>query len=100
MNLQTASHFRSALIARERKAAETIARLKNDGRLMSGSEMPQLRWTAGQVEQSVIRALVPMLEAKRGFAQAFADCALSGQGVVLRLPNGQKFLCTLTESVS
>lgn len=98
MNSRRTSQLRSALAAREKKAAEMITRLKSEGRLMSGSEVPQARWTANQVEQSVLRPLAPILEAKGGFAQAFAECALSGQGVVLRLPNGQEFWCRVAEA--
>ena len=50
------------------------------------------RFTPQQVEQSVLKALAPALEAKGGSAHTFADWTMNGHGVVLRLPNGQEYL--------
>ena len=76
-----------------------ITKLKNEGRLAKASEMPLKLWTAGQVEQSVLRTLTPVLEAKGGSAHTFADWTLNGHGVVLRLPNGQEFWLPISEAV-
>ena len=56
------------------------------------------RFTSQQVERSVFKALAPALEAKGGSAHTFADWTLSGHGVVLRLPNGQEYWCTVAEA--
>ena len=77
-----------------------ITKLKNEGRLTKASEMPLKLWTAGQVEQSVLRTLAPALEAKGGSAHTFADWTLNGHGVVLRLPNGQEYRCTIVEAAN
>lgn len=55
-------------------------------------------YTPQQVEQSILKALAPALEAKGGSAQTFADWTLNGHGVVLRLPNGQEYWCTVAEA--
>jgi hypothetical protein len=56
------------------------------------------RFTSQQVERSVFKALAPALEAKGGSAHTFADWTLAGHGVVLRLPNGQEYWCTVAEA--
>ena len=56
------------------------------------------RFTPQQVERSLFKAIAPALEAKGGSAHTFADWTLSGHGVVLRLPNGQEYWCTVAEA--
>ena len=56
------------------------------------------RFTAQQVERSLLKALAPALEAKGGAAHTFSDWTLSGHGVVLQLPNGQEYWCTVAEA--
>jgi hypothetical protein len=56
------------------------------------------RFTPQQVERSLLKTLAPTLEARGGSAHTFADWTLSGHGIVLRLPNGQEFWCTVAEA--
>ena len=56
------------------------------------------RFTAQQVERSVLKVLAPALEAKGGSAHTFANWILCGHGLVLRLPNGQEYWCTIAEA--
>ena len=56
------------------------------------------RFTPQEVEWSLLKALAPALEAKGGSAHTFADWTLSGHGVVLRLPGGQEYWCTVAEA--
>lgn len=55
-------------------------------------------FTPQEVERSLFKALAPALEAKGGSVHTFADWTLSGHGVVLRLPNGQEYWCTIAEA--
>ena len=55
-------------------------------------------FTPQQVEHSVLKALAPALEAKAGSVHSFSEWTLSGHGVVLRLPNGQEYWCTIAEA--
>ena len=56
------------------------------------------RFTPQQVERSLMKTLAPALEANGGSAHTFSDWTLSGHGVVLQLPNGQEFWCTVAEA--
>src|SRR5271166_2028634 len=89
VNQRTSAHSRcgSSVAAGKREASMVITKLKDEGRLTNASEMPQKKWTPRQVEQSVLRALAPVVEASGGSTCTFADWTLSGHGVVLRLPN-------------
>ena len=98
MNCRTQDRVRSNPGSRKKAASRVITRLKDEGRLTNASEMPQKKWTPRQVEQSVLRALAPVVEASGGSACTFADWTLGGHGVVLRLPSGQEYWCTIVEA--
>ena len=55
-------------------------------------------FTPGNIECSVIKALKPVLQARDGTIYSFSDWTLSGDGVVIVLPNGQEFWLTITEA--
>jgi len=55
-------------------------------------------FTPGNIECSVIKALEPVLQARDGTIYSFSDWTLSGDGVVIVLPNGQEFWLTITEA--
>ncbi len=50
------------------------------------------------IERSIIKALEPVLQARDGTVYTFSDWTLSGDGVVIVLPNGQEFWLTITEA--
>ena len=55
-------------------------------------------FTRSDIEYSVIKALEPALQARDGTVYCFSDWTLSGDGVVIVLPNGQEFWLTITEA--
>ena len=55
-------------------------------------------FTPSDIEYSVIKALEPALQARDGTVYSFSDWTLSGDGVVIVLPNGQEFWLTITEA--
>ena len=55
-------------------------------------------FTPSNIEYSVIKALEPVLHARDGTIYSFSDWTLSGDGVVIVLPNGQEFWLTITEA--
>ncbi len=55
-------------------------------------------FTPSDIEYSVIKALEPVLQARDGTVYSFSDWTLSGDGVVIVLPNGQEFWLTITEA--
>jgi hypothetical protein len=98
MNCRTQNQVRSNLAGCKKAASTIVTNLKNEGRLTNASERSQKTWTPRQVEQSVLRALASVVEARGGSAHTFAEWTLSGHGVVLRLPNGQEYWCTIAEA--
>ena len=55
-------------------------------------------FTPSNIEASVIKALEPVLSARDGTVYTFSDWTLSGEGVVIVLPNGQEYWLTITEA--
>ena len=55
-------------------------------------------FTPTDIEYSVIKALVPVLRLRDGTVYSFADWTMSGDGVVIVLPNGQEFWLTIEEA--
>ena len=55
-------------------------------------------FTPQQVERSLLKALVPALEARGGSVHSFAEWTLAGHGIVLVLSTGQEFWLTLAEA--
>lgn len=55
-------------------------------------------FTTSDIEYSVVKALVPVLQARDGTVYTFSDWTLAGDGVVIILPNGQEFWMSITEA--
>jgi hypothetical protein len=59
---------------------------------------PTLNFTVQQIENRLVAVLAPALQAKGGSVHSFAEWTLAGHGIVLRLPNGQEYWCTVAEA--
>ena len=57
------------------------------------------RFTASDVEYSVLKALEPALQAREGTVYSFADWTMAGSGIVVVLANGQEFRMEIVEAV-
>ena len=57
------------------------------------------RFTASDVEYSVLKALEPALQARKGTVYSFADWTMAGTGIVVVLANGQEFRLEIVEAV-
>ena len=57
------------------------------------------RFTASEVEYSVLKALEPVLLAREGTVYSFADWTMAGNGIVVVLANGQEFRMEIVEAV-
>ena len=56
------------------------------------------RFTASDVEYSVLKALTPALLARAGTCYSFADWTMAGEGIIIVLPNGQEFRMEIVEA--
>ena len=57
------------------------------------------RFTASDVEYSVLKALEPVLQSRKGTCHSFADWTMAGNGIVVVLANGQEFRMEIVEAV-
>ena len=57
------------------------------------------RFTASDVEYSVLKALEPVLLARAATCYSFADWTMAGSGIVVVLANGQEFRMEIVEAV-
>ena len=75
--------MRKAHVKPERRAREAAPDPADEVQTAAG--LVPARWTAQQVERSVILNLEPAVAAKGGQLRTFAECSLSGTGVVINL---------------
>ena len=57
------------------------------------------RFTASDVEYSVLKVLTPALQEREGTCYSFADWTRAGDGIIIVLENGQEFRLEIVEAI-